>query len=188
MNNEKLTQFSKYQRVGVFVDVQNMFYSAKHLRGSKLNFGKLMEKAVRGRQLIRAICYCVDNPDIDQTNFVDMLCTNGYEIKSKELRIRGDGSSKADWDMGMAIDAVSMADKLDIVVLVSGDGDFIDLVMYMKSRGVFVEAISFPRSTNEDLIKAVDLYMPVEQDLLYMTTRRRQASSLPKTDKNTDKK
>ncbi len=177
MGNEALTLFSKYQRVGVFVDVQNMFYSAKHLSSAKLNFGKLMEKAVRGRQLIRAICYCVNNPDIDQTNFVDMLRSNGYEIKSKELRVRSDGSSKADWDMGMAIDAVSMADKLDIIVLVSGDGDFIDLVMYMKSRGVFVEAISFPRSTNEDLISAVDLYIPVEEDLLF--TRRRY---MPKLD------
>lgn len=176
MSSEKLTQFSQYQRVGVLVDVQNMFYSAKHLHNAKLNFSKLMEKAVRGRQLIRAISYVVDNPEIDQTSFTDMLKSNGYEIKSKELRLRADGSSKADWDMGMAIDAVSMADKLDIIVLVSGDGDFIDLVQYLKSRGVFVEAISFPKSTNEDLIKAVDLYIPVEQDLLFVNRRKKRTS------------
>ena len=87
---------SKYQRVGVFVDVQNMFYSAKYLQNAKLNFIKLMEKAVRGRQLIRAICYCVDTPDADQTQFLDMLKSNGYEIKMKEVRNRADGSSKAD--------------------------------------------------------------------------------------------
>ena len=160
---EKLTQFSQYQRVGVFVDVQNMFYSAKRIQNAKLNFNKLMEKAVRGRQLIRAICYVVENKEIDQSGFTDMLQNNGYEIKSKELRIRSDGSSKADWDMGIAIDAVSLADKLDIIVLVSGDGDFADLVYHLKNRGVYVEAISFEASTNEDLLKAVDLHIPIEK-------------------------
>lgn len=171
--NEGLTTFSKYQRVGVFVDVQNMFYSAKRLHNAKLNFSKLMDCAVRGRQLIRAICYMVNNKDIDQSSFTDMLKNNGYEIKSKELRIRADGSSKADWDMGLAIDAISLCDKLDIVVLVSGDGDFADLVYHLKSRGVFVEAISFAASTNEDLVTAVDLHMTIEKDMLIKKRYRR---------------
>lgn len=161
-----LTKFSKFQRVGVFVDVQNMFYSAKRLHQSKLNFSSLMEKAVRGRQLIRAICYLVENNESDQSAFRDMLKSNGYEIRSKILRQRADGSAKADWDMGMAIDVVSMCDKLDIVVLVSGDGDFTDLVTHLKHRGVLVEAISFLGSTNEDLIRAVDQHIPIEDDLL----------------------
>ena len=131
----------------MFVDVQNMFYSARKIKNSRLDFSKLMRKAVRGRQLIRAITYVVNAPDVDQTNFNDMLRRNGYEIKSKELRQRADGSSKADWDMGLAIDVVSMAHKLDIVVLVSGDGDFADLVYHLKSMGVYVEAISFMQST-----------------------------------------
>jgi uncharacterized LabA/DUF88 family protein len=163
--------FSKYQRVGIFVDVQNMFYSAKHLKNAKLNFNKLMEKGLQGRQLIRAICYCVGTPDNDQTSFLEMLAGNGYEIKNKELRTRQDGSAKADWDMGMAIDAISLADKLDIIVLVSGDGDFIDLVMHLKHKGVSVELISFPRSTNDDLIQAVDHYIPIEEDLLISNHR-----------------
>ena len=125
-----------------------------------------MQKAVRGRQLIRAISYVIENPEIDQTAFIDMLQKNGYEIKSKELRLRSDGSSKGDWDMGIAIDAVTLADKLDIVVLVSGDGDFSELVYHLKSRGVLVEAISFLGSTNEDLITAVDYHIPIEKDLL----------------------
>jgi len=168
---ESLTRFSEYQRVGVYVDVQNMFYSAKHLSGAKLDFAKLMMKAVRGRQLIRAVCYVVTNPDVDQENFIEMLKSNGYEIKSKALRMRADGSTKGDWDMGIAIDAISMAEKLDIVVLVSGDGDFTDLVYHLKSRGVFVEAISFRNSTNEDLIRAVDAYIPIERDMLYKSRR-----------------
>lgn len=168
---DELLQFSQFQRVGVLVDVQNMFYSAKHLWNAKLNFQKLIETAVRGRQLIRAICYCVNNPDIDQSGFLDMLVSNGYEIKTKELRNRMDGSAKADWDMGMAIDAVSLAEKLDIIVLVSGDGDFIDLVYHLKHKGVSVELISFEKSTNEDLIKAVDYYIPIGGNLLISNRR-----------------
>lgn len=163
---EVLTKFSIYQRVGVLVDVQNMFYSAKAIYKAKLNFSKLMESAVRGRQLIRAICYCVDNPDIDQTGFSDMLKTNGYEVKYKTMRVRPDGSVKADWDMGMAIDAINLAHKLDIMVLVTGDGDFIDLVTHLQSRGVLVEGISFPKSTNEDLVKAVDVFTALDEKFL----------------------
>lgn len=166
-----LAQYSKYQRVGVFVDVQNMFYSAKYIMKAKLDFAKLMKKAVRGRQLIRAVCYVIDNPDIDQSNFTDMLVSNGYEIKSKELRTRADGSQKGDWDMGIGVDAISMADKLDILVLVSGDGDFADLVYYLKGKGVFVEAMSFSESTNDDLIKAVDMHVPIEKDMLLRAKR-----------------
>jgi len=170
---DEFQHVSPYQRVGVFVDVQNMFYSAKNIKKAKLNFAKLMEKAVRGRQLIRAICYIVDNPDIDQSGFTDMLRQNGYELRTKPLRVRADGSAKGDWDMGIAIDAVNVADKLDIIVLVSGDGDFIDLVNHLKGRGVHVEAISFVESTNEDLIKSVDFHIPIEKDLLIYSRRKR---------------
>jgi len=168
-NNDKIiTEYKKYQRVGVYVDIQNMFYSAKYQYNAKLNFAKLLERAVEGRQLIRAICYVVQTPEIDQTNFLDMLSKNGFEIKSKDLRIRPDKSSKGDWDMGIAIDAISMVEKLDVIVLVSGDGDFVDLVHLLKSRGVIVEIISFPKSTNEDLIKAADQFVPVDEQLLIM--------------------
>jgi uncharacterized LabA/DUF88 family protein len=171
MSKNDLAQYSQYQRIGVFVDVQNMFYSAKYIMKAKLDFAKLMTRAVRGRQLIRAVCYVIDNPDVDQTNFIDMLRSNGYEIKSKELRSRADGSQKGDWDMGIAVDAISLADKLDIVVLVSGDGDFADLVYYLQSKGVYVEALSFKESTNDDLIKAVDMHTPIEKDMLLRAKR-----------------
>ena len=100
-----------------------------------------------------------------------MLHKNGYEIKSKALRTRADGSSKGDWDMGIAIDVISLADKLDIIVLVSGDGDFTDLVYHLKSNGVLIELISFSRSTNEDLITAVDYHLPIEKDLLLLSSK-----------------
>ncbi|NQY73910.1 MAG: NYN domain-containing protein [Candidatus Margulisbacteria bacterium] len=161
-----VTNYQSHQRVAIFVDVQNMFYSAKHLRDSKINYGKLLERGINGRKLVRAICYLVDTPETDQTNFIEMLENNGYQVKIKPLRVRGDGSSKGDWDMGIAIDAISISHKVDNVVLVSGDGDFIDLVVHLQSRGVFVEAISFPKSTNDDLITSVDKHIPIEKDLL----------------------
>lgn len=170
--NSDATSILNNQRVGVFVDVQNMFYSAKKIKHAKLNFSKLMQKAVRNRQLIRAISYVVDNPEIDQSGFLEMLSGNGFEIKSKPLRVRADGSAKADWDMGIAIDAVTLADKLDVIIIVSGDGDFTHLVYHLKSRGVFVEIISFKESTHEDLISSADLYIPIDNTLLIKSRRR----------------
>jgi len=164
----------KHQRVGIFVDVQNMFYSAKHQYNAKLNFARLLEVATRGRQLIRALAYVVQTPDIDQSNFITMLKENGYEIKSKELRIRPDGSAKGDWDMGIAIDTISLAERLDTIVLVSGDGDFVDLVECLKARGVRVEVYAFPYSTSEELIKAADEFYEIGPDLLISNLPRRE--------------
>src|SRR5919199_4913024 len=151
MRSRRQRLVSRYQLVAVLVDVQNMFYSAKHQYRAKLDFAKLLDGAVRGRQLIRAIAYIVQTPDIDQTNFINMLQQTGFEVKAKVLRLRPDGTAKGDWDMGMAIDAISLADRLDALVLVSGDGDFVDLVNMLKARGVRVEVLSFPSSTAEEL-------------------------------------
>ncbi len=159
-------KFRKFQRIAVVVDVQNLFYSAKHLHRAKVNFAKLLEKIVNGRQLIRAIAYVVQTKEIDQSGFLEMLERNGYEVRSKDLKVRADGSSKGDWDMGIAVDAISLADRLDVIVLVSGDGDYVDLVNMLKSRGVRVEVNSFQKSTAEELIKAATEYYPIEKNLL----------------------
>lgn len=161
------------QRVAILVDVQNLFYSAKYQYKAKVNFSKLMDKALCSRQLIRALAYIVKTPDIDQTNFWDMLRSKGFEIKAKELRIRPDKTSKGDWDMGIAIDAISMSERLDVVVLVSGDGDFVDLVKMLKGKGLIVEIISFPKSTNDDLVKEATKYIPIEEEMLIYEDPRR---------------
>jgi uncharacterized LabA/DUF88 family protein len=142
------------QRVGIFIDVQNMFYAAKHLYGSKLNFTRLLDYVSRGRPLTRAISYIIKTPEIDQSNFITMLRSNGYEVRVKELKQRPDGSAKGDWDMGLALDALAMAERLDVIAIVSGDGDFVDLVNLLKARGVRVEVYSFPYSTAEELRSA----------------------------------
>lgn len=154
------------QRVGVFVDVQNMFYAAKHLYNSKLNFSRLLESIARDRPLTRAIAYVVQTPEIDQSNFLAMLRSNGYEIRAKDLKQRPDGSAKGDWDMGLALDALSMVDRLDVVAIVSGDGDFVELVNYLKARGVRVEVYSFPYSTAEELRHSATEYFQMGTEMV----------------------
>ena len=155
------------QRIGVFVDVQNMFYSAKILHQSKIDYGKLLEELGAGRHVVRAVAYVVRKADVDQTGFLDALTRFGYEIKSKELRQRPDGTAKGDWDMGIAIDSIALAPKLDTVILVSGDGDFVPLVEMLKAHGCRVEVASFRRSTSADLVAAATEYRTIEESVLF---------------------
>ena len=154
------------QRIGIFVDVQNIFYSAKNIYHAKINFKKLMDLIVGNRQMIRAIAYIVKRSDIDQTGFTDVLTRLGYEIKSKELITRQDGTAKGDWDMGIAIDSIAISEKVDTIVLVSGDGDFVPLVEMLKARGCRVEVLAFERSSSQDLIKSASWFIPIEESLL----------------------
>jgi uncharacterized LabA/DUF88 family protein len=155
-----------HQKVGVFVDVQNMFYSAKHLYQRKISFDALLQKIVAGRALVRAIAYIVQTPEIDQGSFIHFLTQNGYEVKSKELKKRPDGSAKGDWDMGIAIDTISMQERLDVVALVSGDGDFCDLVRHLKARGVRVEVYAFPGSLSEELRLVATEFVVLDSSVL----------------------
>lgn len=154
------------QRVAVFVDVQNMYYSAKYQYNGKLNFQKLIDRTVRDRQLIRAIAYLVQSEEIDQTRFEETLKQMGYETKNKQLRTRPDGSAKGDWDMGIAIDAIAIGRKVDVVCLVSGDGDFVDLVEMLKGDGIRVEAFSFPSSTAQELQDSATQYYAMDESFL----------------------
>lgn len=164
-----------HQRVGIFVDVQNIFYSAKWLFKAKINFKILLEEIVGDRDLVRAIAYIVQKPDIDQGNFIEALLRLGYEIKSKELRVRGDGTAKGDWDMGIAIDTISISPKLDTVVLVTGDGDFVPLVEKLKASGCRVEVLSFEKSTANELIEAASEYTALDESFLDFAEKKKKA-------------
>lgn len=155
------------QRVGIFVDVQNMFYSAKTLHQSKIEYRKLLEGILRGRRLVRAIAYVVQKTDVDQSGFLEALRRSGYEVKEKDLTIREDGTSKGDWKMEIALDAVTLEPKLDCVVLVSGDGDFLPLVSVLNVRGCRTEVVSFEQSTSNELMRACHQFIPIEQDVLF---------------------
>jgi uncharacterized LabA/DUF88 family protein len=153
------------RRVGIFVDVQNIFYASKQFN-SRLDFDKLLKIAVGPRRLIRALAYVVQSPDVDQSSFIAMLQQKSYEVRRKDLRQRSDGSAKGDWDMGMAIDVMRFVNTLDVVVLVSGDGDFVSLVNLVKTIGPRVEVISFLHNTARDLIHSADKHIPIEDGLL----------------------
>jgi uncharacterized LabA/DUF88 family protein len=154
------------QRIGIFVDVQNMFYTAKHKYQRKIDFRKLIESISRKRKVIRAMAYIIEAPEIDQSQFKHVLEELGFELRIKELRVRADGTAKGDWDMGIAIDTISMRERLDVVALVSGDGDFTDLVYMLRSNGLRVEVYSFPSNTADDLKRAATYYFPLDEEVL----------------------
>src|SRR3989344_5219638 len=157
---------AEHQRVGVFVDTQNMYHSAKNLYHAKANFKNILEAAVGTRKLIRAFAYLIKTETGEETAFIEALAKAGYENKIKDLQAFSGGAKKADWDAGMAIDAVILADKIDVAVIVSGDGDFIPLVEYLKiNKGLKVEAMSFGRSTSMKLKEAVDVFHDLETDV-----------------------
>lgn len=123
------------QRIGVFVDIQNLYYSARNLYKSKVNFAEILKTAIRGRQLVRAIAYVINADIQEQKNFFEALDKIGFEVKSKDLQTFAGGNKKGDWDVGIAMDAIRLSSKLDVIVLVSGDGDFKDLIEHLKSLG-----------------------------------------------------
>ncbi|HYG75011.1 MAG TPA: NYN domain-containing protein [Planctomycetota bacterium] len=161
------------QRLGIFVDVQNMFYSAKLLHQSKVDYGRLLREITGTRHLVRAIAYIVQKPDVNQAGFHEALSRFGYELKIKELKIRPDPegrsgtTAKGSWEIGLTIDALMMAPKLDTVTLVTGDGDYVPLVECLKVHGCRVEVVSFERSTAGELIKAADQYIPIQEGWIF---------------------
>jgi len=155
-----------HQRLAVLVDELNMYWSAKSMYQKKVNYEALLEKIAGGRQLVRATAYIVKTPERDQTAFIHNLHQAGYEVKSKELRKFLDGSAKGDWDMGIAIDAISMAERVDVIALASGDGDFCDLVRHLKARGVRCEVYAFAGTTSEDLRLTATEFIPLDADVL----------------------
>ena len=147
----------KDQRVGIFVDAQNMYHSARNLYKSKVNFKEILRVAIAGRQLIRAVIYVIKTESGEEQKFFGALEKQGFEVKEKDLQIFIGGMKKGDWDVGLAIDAVKMADKLDAVVIVSGDGDFVPLIEYLKvSKGCQVEVIAFGESASRKLLDVAD--------------------------------
>ena len=154
------------QRVGIFIDVQNMFYSAKYKYRGKLDYEKLLALIQRDRQVVRALCYAVQTPEIDQTSFLNILSNMGFEIRIKDLKLRPDGTAKGDWDMGIAIDAMSLSPKIDVAALVSGDGDFSALVELMKAQGVKVEVYAFRSNTADELIKSATQFIPLDEGVI----------------------
>jgi len=154
----------KEQRVGIFVDVQNMYYSAKSLHGRKINFANILKTAAAGRNLIRAVAYVIRSDEKDKEHFYGGLEKLGYEIRAKDIQVFYGGAKKGDWDIGIAMDVMRLAAKLDVIVLVSGDGDFQDLLEHAKALGCRTEVIAFGKSCSSKLKEAAHLVIDMDKD------------------------
>lgn len=153
------------QRVAIFIDTQNLYHSAKNLYHTRVNFGQIVKDAVAGRQLVRAIAYVISTESGEEETFFQALEKMGIEAKTKDLQIFTGGAKKADWDVGLAVDAIKLAPKLDTVIIVSGDGDFVPLVEYLQTNeGCQVEVISFGRSSSRNLIEKADGFFDLDLD------------------------
>lgn len=150
------------QRVGVFVDVQNLYYSARSLYNARVNFANVLKEAVGERKLVRAIAYVIRASIPEEKNFFAALEKSGYEVKAKDLQIFPGGAKKGDWDVGITMDMVQMMSKLDAIIIASGDGDYEDAVRYLKANGTRAEAIAFGRSTSSKLKDAVDDFIDLD--------------------------
>ncbi|MFB6193298.1 MAG: NYN domain-containing protein [Candidatus Nanohaloarchaea archaeon] len=159
-----MSNIHKDQRVGVFVDVQNMYYSAKNLYSSKVDFEKLLDAAVMNRKLVRASAYVIQADTPDESNFFEALRKIGYEVEIKELKEFYGGEKKGDWDLGMAVDMIQQAKKLDTIVLVTGDGDFSVLVDHLKSMGCRVEVMSFGKSSAKEIRESATNFIDMDEN------------------------
>ncbi len=177
-----MTSQYKEQRVGVFVDVANMYYSAKVMYQKKVNFKAVLEDALGERNLIRAIAYVIKADIPEETGFFEALEHIGFEVKTKDLQVFYGGHKKGDWDVGIAMDTIKLAPKLDVVVLVSGDGDFKALVEYLQSIGQKVEVAAFGRSASGKLVEAADRFIDLDKDTkkFLISEGRRQGRSTTK--------
>ena len=155
----------KEQRVAVFIDAQNLYHSAKNLYKRKVNFGAIVKDALDGRKLVRAIAYVITSEAGDEKSFFEALTKIGIETITKDLQVFHGGAKKGDWDVGLTVDAITMAPKLDAVILLSGDGDYIPLVEYLQIHsGIQVEVATFGQSASQKLKDACDDFLDLSKN------------------------
>lgn len=155
-------------RVGVFVDVQNLYYSAKNLYDAFPNYKEILKTASQQRQLVCAYAYVVSANMPKQEDFFEALRSAGIEVKQKDLQIFPGGIKKGNWDVGIAVDILRFMNRVDVVVLSSGDGDFTDLVNYLRNQGVKVEIMAFGKTCSAKLKEAADEFIDLDQDNKYL--------------------
>ncbi|MCF7845459.1 MAG: NYN domain-containing protein [Candidatus Pacebacteria bacterium] len=175
----------KGQRVAVFLDVQNLYHSAKHLYNARVDFNKVINKAVSKRNLVRALAYVIRTKTGEEKAFFEALTKLGIETIVKDLQEFHGGFKKADWDVGLAIDAVKISPSVDAVVLVTGDGDFVPLVEYLKNNGKRVEVLGFERSASLKLKDSADEFINLGSKRFLLSTG---SVGHKKTNKNNDDK
>lgn len=180
----------KDQRIGIFIDIQNLYHSAKNLYGARVNYRELIKCLTINRRLIRALAYVVrSDSQTGEESFFEALGKAGIELREKDIQIYPGGMKKADWDVGMAVDAIRTASFLDVVVLVTGDGDFLPLVEYLKwGMGRSVEVAAFSHTASSRLKETADSFIDLEkyQNVLFKIQKPQKTSS--KNDSKEQKK
>ncbi|GKZ14049.1 NYN domain-containing protein [Haladaptatus sp. W1] len=158
-----MTDIHPGQRVTVLADAQNLYHTAQSVYSRNIDYSSLLSKAAQERELTRAIAYVIQADSPDEDRFFDALTDIGFEAKIKAIKTFGDGSKKADWDVGICLDAITLAPKVDTVVLCTGDGDFAQLATHLRHEGVRVEVMGFQESTAEELIAAADSFIDLSE-------------------------
>lgn len=154
------------QRAAILIDEVNIYMTAKGLFGSvKVDFQSMLQQ-FGPREIVRAIVYCIETPENNVEMFRHNVQRLGLEVKSKPVKIFHNGKRKGDWDMGIAMDAVRLASRVDVITLVSGDGDFEELVCYLKHQGIKVELMAFPAQVSRELLQSVDEFIPIPNTML----------------------
>ncbi len=158
-----MTEIHPGQRVAVLVDAQNLYHTAQSIYSRNIDYSSLLEKAVQDRQLTRAISYVIRADSPEEESFFEALVDIGFETKIKDIKRFSDGTKKADWDVGMSLDAVTLANHVDTIVLCTGDGDFSRLCSHLRHEGVRVEVMCFESSTADELIEAADAFLDLSE-------------------------
>lgn len=156
------------QRIAILIDVQNLYHSARNLYRSKVNFSEILKNAVSGRNLVRAFAYVIKTKTGEERAFFDALTKLGIETRVKDLQEFYGGQKKGDWDVGLVVDAIRIAPSLDVLVLVSGDGDFFPLVEYLQNQGKRIEVMAFGKSTSSSLREKADEFIDLCDDRKYL--------------------
>ena len=174
------------QRVAIFIDTQNLYHSAKSNYRANVNYEELIKVAVGGRRLVRAFAYVIRSEENTEGKFFEALEDIGIETRVKDLQIFHTGAKKADWDVGIAVDMIRLTEKVDVVVLASGDGDFLEVVRYCQSRGVRVELMAFEKTTNAKIMEEVDHFTDLgDLDSDFLIGNRRNLRPRAKTSPDT---
>lgn len=162
-----VTGLQLMQKVVLLVDVQNIYYTTRQAYHCNFDYNQFWKQATSDREVVKAIAYTTDRNDKKQQEFQNILRAIGFEVKLKPFIQRSDGSTKGDWDVGITIDALEYGKDADVLVLASGDGDFVLLVEKLKnSYNTEVEVYGVPMLTALSLKQSASIYLPIEGELL----------------------
>lgn len=182
------THTNPEQRVGIFLDIQNLYHSAKNLHGSRVNYRELIKYIASNRRVVRIVAYVVSSDaQTGEEAFFEALEKEGIELRVKDLQVYPGGTKKADWDVGMAVDAIKLAPTLDVIILATGDGDFMPLIEYLQiGMGKIVEVVAFARTTSNKIKEEVSRFTDVDSipKVIFKSERSRRANKPTMQNKN----